>query len=473
MVGAEAGAGAGEGAGAGAGSECGGMQHVFTIEGRCGAARLGTLRLGSGGGGSVAVATPNVLVALRKGSPAGLAPGLYRSRVVVGGDEGLGSPLLATAESVMDDVAGGGVHMRLDRGIHGFYRLHGSGVCLAPRDPSRLNVVLGASRAGVQLDTGGGRRTLSAEGYQALVRSLRPALCFAMSEELGAPEARRRSRAKAAVERTLAWSDVSFGGAGGEGEGEGEGEGAEVPTLAVVAGGLDVASRVACADALWKRHGGARALAGFSVGGLGVGESEAERDELVRAVWARVPEEKGAEPGGSGAALLRHVGGLGSPEAVLWGVAGGVDLFDSSYAGQATLQGSALVFPVAEAEEDEGAFDGGCGGSGTYDGQKVNLRSRDLQRDVRPLLPGCACSTCERHSRAYLHHLLETHEITGTTLLSVHNTHHFARFMAAIRDAVRDQRLDAYTAWFLARRARGDENAASAGAREPGGAGTN
>jgi len=351
----------------------------------------------------------------------------------------LRAPVLTTAEALMDDLASNGVHTRLahDGGVHGFYRLRGNGVALAPRDPARFNAVIPATNAGIQLDTAGGRRSLTPAMYQQLVESLRPDLCFALSEELASPEAGRKSRCRTAVRRTLEWARESLGSA----------TATPTPTLAVVSGGWDLESRIVCVSQLVEHHLRSPALAGFSVGGLGLGESEAERDVIMREVLARVPEEREDGKG----ALVRHVGGMGTPEAVLHGVRRGIDLFDSSYAAQATLQGAALVFPVTEAEE-EVAEDADFG-----DGEKVMLRSPSLKRDVRPILPGCACSTCSRpHTRAYLHHLLETHEITGTTLLSAHNMHHFARFMDAVRGAVKGGEFERYADWFIGRRSRHD-----------------
>ena len=56
--------------------------------------------------------------------------------------------------------------------------------------------------------------------------------------------------------------------------------------------------------------------------------------------------------------------------------------------------------------------------------------------DTTALVPACQCSTCKNHTRAYVHHLLQTHEILGTVLLHTHNLHATMRFFAEIRDAI-------------------------------------
>ena len=83
------------------------------------------------------------------------------------------------------------------------------------------------------------------------------------------------------------------------------------------------------------------------------------------------------------------------------------------------------------------------------DGTKFNVRDRAFSRDPRPLVPGCTCYTCRNHNRAYVHHLLNVHEMLGPTLLQVHNTHHYLRLFARVRDAVAEDTLPAFVDWFV------------------------
>eukprot|EP00768_Dysnectes_brevis_P003560 gnl/Dysnectes_brevis/2536_a3051_1151.p1 GENE.gnl/Dysnectes_brevis/2536_a3051_1151~~gnl/Dysnectes_brevis/2536_a3051_1151.p1 ORF type:complete len:421 (-),score=44.27 gnl/Dysnectes_brevis/2536_a3051_1151:37-1260(-) len=53
----------------------------------------------------------------------------------------------------------------------------------------------------------------------------------------------------------------------------------------------------------------------------------------------------------------------------------------------------------------------------------VHCREMEMATDSRPLVEGCGCPCCSRHSRAYVHHLLSCHEMTGMTLLTTHNVH--------------------------------------------------
>lgn len=72
--------------------------------------------------------------------------------------------------------------------------------------------------------------------------------------------------------------------------------------------------------------------------------------------------------------------------------------------------------------------------------------------DKGPLVAGCSCFTCKNHSRAYIHHLLQTHEMLAGVLLEMHNTHWWLQFFAAIQEAIQQGRLQQYIKWFKQRR---------------------
>jgi tRNA-guanine family transglycosylase len=72
------------------------------------------------------------------------------------------------------------------------------------------------------------------------------------------------------------------------------------------------------------------------------------------------------------------------------------------------------------------------------DGMKVQLRDKSLATDARPLNPhGCRCYTCTHHSRAYLNHLLNAHELLGEVLLYTCNLTQFLRLFELARKNIR------------------------------------
>lgn len=163
-----------------------------------------------------------------------------------------------------------------------------------------------------------------------------------------------------------------------------------------------------------------------------------------------------------------------SPEDILMAVSQGVDLLDCSYPVQATANGYALSFPltpesVQQQQQQAAAAPaaspvvsnpfGTAQPTGDVveveagaDDSKVNLWAVRHRLDKGPLVQGCSCFTCQNHSRAYVHHLLHTHEMLAGVLLEMHNTHWWLQFFAAIREAIQQGRLQQYVEWFSQRR---------------------
>jgi hypothetical protein len=113
----------------------------------------------------------------------------------------------------------------------------------------------------------------------------------------------------------------------------------------------------------------------------------------------------------------------------------GIDLFDMGYLAGVTAGGYALSFPLDpgaqqqqqqqpmpassgsastdKAPAADGSSDADAAADGGQDCSKINLWAVAYRTDKRPLLPGCNCFACANHTRAYLHHLLQAHEMTA------------------------------------------------------------
>ena len=102
----------------------------------------------------------------------------------------------------------------------------------------------------------------------------------------------------------------------------------------------------------------------------------------------------------------RYLMGVGTPEDLLDGIARGIDLFD-------------CVMPTRNARN---------GWLFTRFGD-LKIRNARWRDDERPLDPTCLCSTCRKHSRAYLHHLNRVGEMLGAHLATVHNLHFYLNLM--------------------------------------------
>jgi len=183
-------------------------------------------------------------------------------------------------------------------------------------------------------------------------------------------------------------------------------------------------------------------LFGFSIGGLGLGETAAERATLVRS-WLQAPPSD--DP--AAAAKPRFVARIGSPEAVLELVALGVDFFCTDYPQALADEGYAIGCQPPPADASSPVQEGHL-----VDRHKFSADDGGLARENRAVLvEGCECHACkEGFSRAYIHHLRATHEMLGDTLLQLHNTHRYARWFAAMRIAIDAGRFDEFRRTFLA-----------------------
>jgi len=69
---------------------------------------------------------------------------------------------------------------------------------------------------------------------------------------------------------------------------------------------------------------------------------------------------------------------------------------------------------------------------------RINIKNAKYKNDFTPLMPECDCECCQNYTRAYLHHLFRTDEITAKVLASIHNEH----FVVSVVDKIRESLLD-------------------------------
>jgi queuine tRNA-ribosyltransferase len=147
---------------------------------------------------------------------------------------------------------------------------------------------------------------------------------------------------------------------------------------------------------------------GFAIGGLSIGESPDQMQEMAKHTAPLLPEDK-----------PKYLMGVGRPEDLVEGVAGGIDMFD-------------CVMPTRNARN---------GSLFTWNG-RVNIKNAAHKEDERPLDEKCGCYTCRNYSRAYLRHLFVAQELLSARLNSIHNLHFYADLMAQMRQAILENRFD-------------------------------
>jgi len=158
---------------------------------------------------------------------------------------------------------------------------------------------------------------------------------------------------------------------------------------------------------------------GYAVGGLAVGEPEAERNHTLDFTVSLLPQDK-----------PRYLMGVGRPEDIVEAVRRGIDMFD-------------CVMPTRNARNGFLFVPEGT----------LRIRNAKYADDTRVIEEGCDCYACANgFSRAYLRHLDRCNEILASQLATMHNLRHYQRLMAGLRGAIETGTLDDFTARFYALR---------------------
>jgi queuine tRNA-ribosyltransferase len=171
----------------------------------------------------------------------------------------------------------------------------------------------------------------------------------------------------------------------------------------------------------WRKVSAARLIEigfdGYAVGGLAVGEPEAERNHTLEHTVPLLPSVR-----------PRYLMGVGRPQDIVEAVTRGIDMFD-------------CVMPTRNARNAHIFTRSGV----------LRIRNARYERDTRPLDEACGCYTCRSgFSRAYLRHLDKCGEMLGPMLATIHNLHYYLELMRGLREAIAAGRLADFVAEFYA-----------------------
>ena len=156
---------------------------------------------------------------------------------------------------------------------------------------------------------------------------------------------------------------------------------------------------------------------GYAIGGVSVGEPTRARRSVVEWTTPLLP-----------AAKPRYLMGVGTPRDIVHAVQHGIDLFD-------------CVLPSRNARH---------GMLFTSQGL-VRIKNARYRDDSRPVDADCSCPVCQRVSRALLHHLIRSGELTGAVLATQHNVRFYLDFIAHLREAIASGTLTGFAASVAAR----------------------
>jgi queuine tRNA-ribosyltransferase len=213
-----------------------------------------------------------------------------------------------------------------------------------------------------------------------------------------------REEAAASMERSMRWAKRSR-----DGFDSGESHAGRSALFGIQQGSMEEDLRRISADQLIDIG-----FDGYAVGGLAVGEGQAEMLRVLDFAVPMLPEDR-----------PRYLMGVGKPDDIVGAVERGIDMFD-------------CVLPTRS---------GRTGQAFTRLGP-INIRNARFGEDQSPLDSECACPVCSGWTRAYLHHLVRAGEILGAMLMTEHNLFFYQALMSDLRDSIAEGRLAAFASTF-------------------------
>ncbi len=154
---------------------------------------------------------------------------------------------------------------------------------------------------------------------------------------------------------------------------------------------------------------------GHAIGGLSVGESKQEMNDMLDVVNVLLPENK-----------PRYLMGVGSPEDLVNGILRGVDIFD-------------CVLPTRLARHSAAFTPNG----------RINMMNATFAHDHSPIDETCDCYACRNFTRGYIRHLIVAKEILAATLISIHNIRFLISLVQKSRQLILQNQFSDFAADFL------------------------
>lgn len=179
----------------------------------------------------------------------------------------------------------------------------------------------------------------------------------------------------------------------------------------IIQGGLDLELRTKCITEMTKRD-----VPGFAIGGLSGGEAKDEFWRVVHHCTQRLPQDKPI-----------YVMGVGYALDLVVCSALGADMFD-------------CVFPTRTARF----------GTAFVPSGSLSLKSNAFATDFTPIDKDCTCATCAKHTRAYIHSLVNK-ESVACHLITVHNISYQLNLMRTLRESIAVDRFEEFVQNFMLR----------------------
>src|SRR3989339_856869 len=158
---------------------------------------------------------------------------------------------------------------------------------------------------------------------------------------------------------------------------------------------------------------------GIAIGGESVGYNMEATENILRWVTPLIPKDK-----------PRYTMGVGlDPTDLLKVVAGGADMFDCVAPTRLARHGMVFVSSKLDLK------------------RRMNIKNSAFAKDFSPIDSDCTCLTCQKYTRAYLHHLFLAQEVSALRLATIHNIHFMLELMRNARGAILEDRFEDFLAY--------------------------
>ena len=165
---------------------------------------------------------------------------------------------------------------------------------------------------------------------------------------------------------------------------------------------------------------------GYAIGGADtVSSTHDEMMETLKFTLDYLPEDK-----------PRYYMGSGKPEDIVEAVKLGVDMFDCVIPTRNARHGSLFNVQCTMINDQCATTDDGR----LLDYSVMQISNAKYKDDFGAISEHCDCYACKNYSRAYIRHLLDTKEMLGMRLATIHNLRFYLNLMNVLRDTTDQHR---------------------------------
>lgn len=178
---------------------------------------------------------------------------------------------------------------------------------------------------------------------------------------------------------------------------------------AVIQGGLDLELRKQSLTEL-----AALDFDGYNIGGLAVGETSGEMNQLLAELTPLLPEDK-----------PRYLMGVGYPEQIVYAVKQGIDMFDCVIPTREGRHGRLFIFNKGKNLSSKNFY------------KTINITNSKFITSKLPINPDSKNLALRKYTLGYLNYLFKINEPLGLRLATLNNVEFYLKLMERVREEIK------------------------------------